>query len=195
MCILVHLVPRMQWVYIKSLSIFKHAELLKSQRVVCLLTKTGTPNSTVNTVTLNTIRLPSTPYSIHSTPYGYSHCYMVTFNAFGFPQTPYSNLQCHSYSHCYMVNFNACGYPQHQIVTFNTTRLPSTFYGYLQYNMLAFNTIATLNTLRLLNTIHFTLNTMWLLPKWKKKNYTYILKMKQISFQIIFVFTLYHLYM
>lgn len=195
MCILVHLVPRMQWVYIKSLSIFKHAELLKSQRVVCLLTKTGTPNSTVNTVTLNTIRLPSTPYSIHSTPYGYSHCYMVTFNAFGFPQTPYSNLQCHSYSHCYMVNFNACGYPQHQIVTFNTTRLPSTLYGYLQYNMLAFNTIATLNTLRLLNTIQFTLNTMWLLPKWKKNNYTYILKMKQISFQIIFVFTLYHLYM
>lgn len=63
------------------------------------------------------------------------------------------------------------------------------------YNMLAFNTIATLNTLRLLNTIQFTLNTMWLLPKWKKKNYTYILKMKQISFQIIFVFTLYHLYM
>lgn len=62
------------------------------------------------------------------------------------------------------------------------------------YNMLAFNTIATLNTLRLLNTIQFTLNTMWLLPKWKK-NYTYILKMKQISFQIIFVFTLYHLYM
>lgn len=166
MCILVHLVPRMQWVYIKSLSIFKHAELLKSQRVVCLLTKTGTPNSTVNTVTLNTIRLPSTPYSIHSTPYGYSHCYMVTFNAFGFPQTPYSNLQCHSYSHCYMVNFNACGYPQHQIVTFNTTRLPSTLYGYLQYHMLAFNTIATLNTLRLLNTIQFTLNTMWLLPKW-----------------------------
>lgn len=63
------------------------------------------------------------------------------------------------------------------------------------YNMLAFNTIATLNTLRLLNTIQFTLNTMWLLPKWKKNNYTYILKMKQISFQIIFVFTLYHLYM
>lgn len=166
MCILVHLVPRMQWVYIKSLSIFKHAELLKSQRVVCLLTKTGTPNSTVNTVTLNTIRLPSTPYSIHSTPYGYSRCYIVTFNAFGYPQTPYSNLQCHSYSHCYMVNFNACGYPQHQIVTFNTTRLPSTLYGYLQYHMLAFNTIATLNTLRLLNTIQFTLNTMWLLPKW-----------------------------
>lgn len=192
MCILVHLVPRMQWVYIKSLSIFKHAELLKSQRVVCLLTKTGTPNSTVNTVTLNTIRLPSTPYSIHSTPYGYSHCYMVTFNAFGF-------LKHHIVTFNAIVILIAIWLISMHVVTLNTKQLPSIPHGYPQhcmvtYNMLAFNTIATLNTLRLLNTIQFTLNTMWLLPKWKK-NYTYILKMKQISFQIIFVFTLYHLYM